>query len=105
MRTASRGLIIAYGMLAVGWLFIIQIAPRVLPGIGKFGFVVLVGGPFIIVHGVALAIFTGSLVCAGRSLYLQSSSRTWRGYVVFALSGLPVLALAYLWFRLMVIGH
>ena len=105
MRTTERGLIIAYGMVGLAWLFVIKIAPHVLRDIGKFGYVVLVGGRFIIVHGVALAIFTGSLVCAGRSLYLQPSSRTLRGYVVSALSGPPVLAFGYLWFRLMVIGH
>jgi hypothetical protein len=105
MHTASRGLIVAYGMVALAWLFVVKIAPHVLPDIAKFGFVVLVGGPFIIVHGIALAIFTGSLVCAGRSLYLQPSSRTLRGYVVFALSGIPVLGLSDLWFRLSVIGH
>jgi hypothetical protein len=103
MRTASRGLIVAYAMVALARLFVIKIAPHALPDIGKFGFVVFVGGPFIIVHGVA--IFAGSLVCAGRSLYLQPSSRTLRGYLVFVLSVIPVLGFSYLWFRLMVIGH
>jgi hypothetical protein len=105
MRTASRGLIVAYGMVALAWLFVTKIAPHVLPDIGKFGFVVLVGGPFIIVHGFALAIFAGSLLCAGRSLYLQPTSRTLLGYSVFALSAIPVLGLGYLWLRFMVIGR
>jgi hypothetical protein len=105
MRTASRGLIVAYGIIGAAWFFLIAVAPHVLPDLGKLGFVVLVGGPFIIVHGVALAVFCGSLVCAGRSLYREPTSRTFGGYVIFTLSALPALALGYLWFRGMVIGH
>ena len=84
MRTAVRGLIVAYAMVLLSWLFVTQIARHLLPDIGEFGFVVLVGGVFIIVQGVALAIFWGSFVCAGCSLYLQSTSRTLGGYIVFA---------------------
>ena len=105
MRTASRGLIVAYSIVVAAWVFLIKIAPHVLPDVGKFGFVVLVDGPFIIVHGVALAVFCGSLVCAGRSLYREPPSRTFGGYAIFTLSALPFVALGYLWFRGMVIGH
>jgi hypothetical protein len=105
MRTASRGLIVAYGVVGLAWLFVVKIAPHVLPDIGKFGFVVLVGGPFIIVHGIALAVFWGSLVSAGRSLYREPTSRTLAGYTILALSALPALGLSYLWFRGMVIGR
>ena len=105
MRTAVRGLIVAYAMVLLSWLFVTQIARHLLPDISEFGFVVLVGGPFIIVQGVALAIFWGSFVCAGWSLYVQSTSRTLGGYIVFVLSAIPALGLSYLWFRLMVIGH
>ena len=105
MRTASRGLFVAYGIVVFAWLFVIKIAPHVLPDIGKFGFVVLVGGPFIIVHGIALAVFWGSLVCAGRSLYCQPTARTLGGYIVLVLSAIPTLGLSYLWFRFMVLGH
>ena len=45
-----------------------------------------VGGPFIILHGVALAIFGGSAVRAGRALYADSVSRMFGGYLVFGLS-------------------
>ena len=105
MRRASRGLIVAYGMIGFAWMFVTLIARHVLPDIGKFGFVVLVGGPFIIVHGIALAVVYGSLVSAGRSLYLEPSSRTVGGYLLFAFSAIPVLGLSYVWFRLMVLGH
>jgi hypothetical protein len=105
MRRASRGLIVAYGILALTWLLATQIVPHIFPDIGKFGFVVFVGAPFIIVHGVALAVFWGSLVCAGCSLYCQPNSRTLGGYILFTLSAIPALGLSYVWFRLMVIGH
>lgn len=51
MRAAVRGLIVAYAMVLLSWLFITQIARHLLPDISEFGFVVLVGGPFIIVQG------------------------------------------------------
>jgi hypothetical protein len=78
-------------MIGFAWMFVTLIGRHVLPDIGKFGFVVLVGGPFIIVHGIALAVFCGSLVSARRSLYLEPSSRTVAGYLLFAFSAIPVL--------------
>ena len=45
MRTAVRGLIVAYAIVLLSWLFVTQIARHLLPDIGEFGFVVLVGGP------------------------------------------------------------
>ncbi len=105
MRTASRGLVVAIGIVGLARLFLVGIAPHVLPDIGKFAFVVLVGGPFIIIHGIALAVFCGSLVCAGRSLYCEPASRTLAGYIIFTFSAVPALGLGYLWFRGMVIGR
>ena len=59
MRTAVRGLIVAYAMVLLSWLFVTQIARHLLPDIGEFGFVVLVGGPFIIVQGVCIGYVLG----------------------------------------------
>jgi hypothetical protein len=105
MHAASRGLFVAFAIIGLAWLYATQIAHRVFPDIGRFGAVVVVGGPFILAHGIALAVFWGSSVCAGRALYTDSTSRTFGGYMLFALSAIPTLVLSYAWFRLMVIGH
>jgi hypothetical protein len=105
MRAASRGLLVAFGIVGLAWLYVTQIAHRAFPHMDRFGAVVIVGGPFIIAHGIALAVFCGSSICAGRALYADSASRTLGGYMLFALSLIPTLVLSYAWFRLMVIGH
>ncbi len=105
MRVAFRGLLIAYSLIGTAWLFALQLAPRLLPDVGPLGVLFFVGGPFIILHGVALAIFGGSAVCAGRALYVDSVSRTFGGYLVFGLSLLSVVVVGIFWLRELVFAR
>jgi hypothetical protein len=99
MRVALRGHLIGYALVALAWLFALKIAPRLLPDLGMAGALVFVGGPFIILHGIALAIFCGSVFCASRALRRETASRTFGGFAVLALSVIPALLLGVLWLR------
>jgi hypothetical protein len=99
MRVALRGLVTGYGLIALAWLYALKIAPHIRPNISMVSGLVLVGGPFVIVHGVALAIFGGSAVCSGRALYRETVARTVAGYVIFVVSAISAATLGILWLR------
>ena len=90
---------IGYALVALAWVFALKIAPRFLPDVGMVGALVFVGGPFIILHGIALAIFCGSVFCASRAVHRDTASRTFGGFAVLALSVIPALLLGILWLR------
>lgn len=104
MRVATRGLIVGYSLILIGWLSVYTLF-RLGPGLGKYVFAFFAGITITITHAVALSVFGGSVVCATRCLYAEHTSRTVAGYIVFGLSVLSVGVLGFLSARLFVIGH
>ena len=99
MRTALRGLVVAYVIIAVAWFGALKIAP-LFGDIGMGFAMFVVGVPVLLAHAIAFAIFCGSLVCSARALYCQTDSRTLAGYAVLLFSVisvgiLPVICLLF----------
>jgi hypothetical protein len=89
MRTALRGLVLAYVIIAVAWFGALKVAP-LFGDIGMGFALFVVGIPLLLAHAIAFAIFCGSLVCSARALYRQTDSRTVGGYAILLLSVVSV---------------
>jgi hypothetical protein len=104
MRTSRTGLIVGYALL-LAVLLLIVVVRRFFPAFGELGGILILALIIFLCGALALAVFSGSVVCALGSMLRDPTSRSLGGYLTLCLSAVSALAVGAAYFRMFVFGR